>query len=131
MNWYLKVFKQYFDFRGRARRKEYWPFTLINAVILGIFMLLDFVIFGANFETGEGIILYPLYAIITFIPGLAVAIRRLHDTGKHGWYLFTAFVPFIGIFILIYYLAQDSERDSNRWGANPKKPEKVMIGQMA
>ena len=131
MTWYLKVFKQYFDFRGRARRKEYWMFTLINTLILLALMFIEFVVLGANPETGEGIIFYPLYTLITFIPGLAVSIRRLHDTGKRGWYLFTMFVPLIGVFILIYYLAQDSERDSNRWGANPKKPVRQMVRQPA
>ena len=131
MNWYLKVLKQYFDFRGRARRREYWMFTLINTLVTAGLALADLLLFGANFETGEGIILYPIYALLVFIPSLAVAIRRLHDTGRRGWYLFTFFVPILGPFIVIYYLVVDSEAEANRWGENPKKADRFVAGQLA
>ncbi|MEM9777168.1 MAG: DUF805 domain-containing protein [Chloroflexota bacterium] len=130
MNWYLKVLKQYFDFKGRARRKEYWMFTLFNLIILAALSVIDFAVLGADVETG-GMILYPLYALIVFIPSLAVGIRRLHDSGRSGWYMFTVFIPVIGSLVLIYFLVQDSEAGDNKWGPNPKKAPQILANQMA
>ena len=92
MNWYLKVLKQYADFNGRARRKEYWMFTLFNIIFGGIAIWLDnflgiafkgigYIIDQGNVDLSPGP-LYGIYALILFIPGLAIVIRRLHDIGN-------------------------------------------------
>ena len=125
MNWYLKVLKQYADFSGRARRKEYWMFTLFNMIIIFILMLV--MVAGIASESGGvsaiGMILYYGYALAVLIPSLAVCVRRLHDIGKSGWYYFLILIPFIGPFILIVWLCLDSQMGENKWGANPKEQD--------
>lgn len=84
MNWYLKVLRQYADFSGRARRKEYWMFFLFNMIFAIAAVVLDN-LFGIAFEDiGYGPI-YILYMLAVAIPGLALSVRRLHDVGKSGW----------------------------------------------
>lgn len=113
MNWYLEVLKKYAVFNGRARRKEYWMFVLFN-VIIGF--VLGFIegLFG-----GPGIIGL-LYSLAVLIPGIAVAVRRLHDTGRSGWWFLIAFVPIIGAIVLLVFMVQDSEPGQNQYGVNPK-----------
>ena len=119
MNWYLKVLKQYADFGGRARRKEYWMFALFNVIFAIAAMLLDN-LFGMTFgEIGYGPI-YSLYGLAVFIPGLAVTVRRLHDIGKSGWMILIALIPIIGSIWLLVLLVTDSESGTNKWGPNPK-----------
>jgi uncharacterized membrane protein YhaH (DUF805 family) len=120
MNWYLKVLKQYADFKGRARRKEYWMFILFNIIFGGIAMILDSV-FGIAIEgVGYGP-LYGVYALVLFIPGLAVVVRRLHDIGKSGWMLLITLIPLIGAIWLLVLLLTDSNPKENIYGANPKE----------
>ena len=120
MNWYLKVLKQYADFKGRARRKEYWMFILFNIIFGGIAMILDSV-FGIAIEgVGYGP-LYGVYAWVLFIPGLAVVVRRLHDIGKSGWMLLITLIPLIGAIWLLVLLLTDSNPEENLYGANPKE----------
>jgi uncharacterized membrane protein YhaH (DUF805 family) len=84
MKWYLKVLKQYADFNGRARRTEYWMYLLFNLIFAVIAAVLDNIL-GLKFtpEIPYGY-LYLLYALVTFLPGLAVSVRRLHDVDKAG-----------------------------------------------
>ena len=119
MNWYLKVLNQYADFSGRARRKEYWMFALVNAIIAIIVMVIDNLLGMADETIGYGP-LYGLYTLAMFIPGLAVAVRRLHDIGKSGWMLLIAFLPFIGAIWLIVLLVKDSNSGENKYGQSPK-----------
>ena len=120
MNYYLKVLKQYSDFKGRARRKEYWMFTIFNIIFGGIAMTLDSV-FGIAIEgVGYGP-LYGIYALVLFIPGLAVAVRRLHDIGKSGWMLLITLIPLIGVIWLLVLLLTDSNSEENLYGANPNE----------
>lgn len=82
MEWYLKVMKQYADFNGRARRKEYWMFLLFNIIFALVAMLVDNLLgMRINEQIPYGY-LYLLYGLATFIPGIAVGVRRLHDVGK-------------------------------------------------
>ena len=120
MNWYLKVLKQYADFNGRARRKEYWMFFLFNMIFAFVAAILDNVIGTASPELGDGI-LYGLYALALFIPGLAVGVRRLHDVGKSGWMMFIALIPLIGAIWLIVLMVTDSNPGENQYGENPKE----------
>ncbi|MEO6155645.1 MAG: DUF805 domain-containing protein [Thermomonas sp.] len=119
MEWYLKVLKNYVGFSGRARRKEYWMFTLFNIIAAVIAMILDNVL-GLNFQgMGYGPI-YALYGLAVLLPGLAVSIRRLHDTDRSGWWLLLGLIPLIGAIILIVWLATDGTAGDNRFGSNPK-----------
>ena len=111
------------DFNGRARRKEYWMWTLYCTIILLISMALDN-LFGLTFEflgqdLGYGW-LYLIFGIIQFIPGLAVVVRRLHDVGKSGWYYLIILIPLIGFIWILVLLCTDGVKEENKWGTNPK-----------
>lgn len=120
MNWYLKVLKQYADFSGRARRKEYWMFALFNLIFLLVATILDN-IFGLTL--GERIygVHYFLYALVVLIPGLAVCVRRLHDVGKSGWMFLIILIPIIGSIWLLVLEVTDSMPGENQYGPNPKE----------
>lgn len=120
MNWYLKALKQYADFKGRARRKEYWMFILFNIIFAFLAALIDNIVGTASPELGYGIF-YGIYALAVLIPSLAVIVRRLHDVGKSGWMYFIVLIPIIGAIWFIILMVKDSEPGSNKWGDNPKK----------
>ena len=118
MEWYLKVLNQYTDFQGRARRKEYWMFTLVSTGISIILMIIDYFIGIKIWDTG---LLYLLYGLGVFIPTIAVGIRRLHDIGKSGWMMLVILIPIAGFIWLIVLFAADSQKGSNDWGQCPKE----------
>lgn len=120
INWYKKVvFENYANFSGRARRSEYWYYTLMNIIIAVVMMILDKTL-GTNFDPLPYGYLYMIYALAVLVPGLAVVVRRLHDVGKSGWFFFVALIPLVGPIWLLVLLCTDSE-DDNHWGENPKK----------
>ena len=112
MNWYLAVLKKYADFSGRARRKEFWMFVLFNFIIAVVLGVVDSMI-GVP-------VLGLIYTLGVLIPSLAVGARRLHDIGKTGWWQLIAFVPFIGVIVLIIFFVMDSNPGDNQYGPNPK-----------
>ena len=121
MYWYLKCLKQYADFNGRARRKEYWMFALFNFIFIFITSILDFII-GLNNLIFVGIgPFYFLYTIAVIVPGLAVGIRRLHDVGKSGWYILLALIPIIGWIWVFVLFVTDSQEGENEYGPDPKE----------
>lgn len=123
MKWYIKVLKQYTDFEGRARRKEYWMFTLVNFLIMMALQALLFMAAGMNPESTLGLFLsgiLGIYALGVFIPSLAVTVRRLHDTNRSGWWIFISLIPVIGAIVLLVFLVQDSQPGTNQYGENPK-----------
>ncbi|MDO9168600.1 MAG: DUF805 domain-containing protein [Methylobacter sp.] len=119
MNWYLDVLKKYAVFNGRARRKEYWFFFLFNIIISMILSAIDGLTGSFNPETGVGL-LGGIYTIAVLIPSIAVSVRRLHDTGRSGWWLLVGLIPLIGTLICFIFMVQDSESSENEYGANPK-----------
>ena len=125
MNWYLKVLKQYADFSGRARRKEYWMFILFNLIFAVVAMVLDNMLGIAWESIGYGPI-YALYGLAVLIPGLALIVRRLHDIGKSGWMFLVAFIPIAGAIWIIVLMCTDSQPGANKWGENPKHDELQM-----
>ena len=122
MYWYLKVIKEYANFKGRARRKEYWMFLVFNMLFAIVALIIDNVAGIAQRELGVGPI-YLLYAIFSFIPSLAVVSRRLHDTGKSGWMVLVSLIPFIGGIWLLVLLATEGDAKVNEYGQDPKNPE--------
>ncbi len=112
--WYVKPFEKFIEFSGRSRRKEFWTFVLVNLGISIVLNALDGVIglFG---------IIATLFSLAILIPSIAVGVRRLHDTGRTGWWLLLGFIPLIGLIVLIYFYVQDSEPGSNQYGPNPKE----------
>jgi uncharacterized membrane protein YhaH (DUF805 family) len=120
MQWYLKVLRQYVDFNGRARRTEYWMFALFTIIISIVLGLLDLML-GLTFVEGTtsgwlGLI----YGLATLLPSLGVGVRRLHDTGRSGWWLLIGLVPLVGAIVLIVFLAQPGNPGSNAYGPDPK-----------
>lgn len=119
MNWYIDVLKKYAVFSGRARRKEYWFFFLFNLIISIILGVIDNATGTFDPETGVGI-LGTIYLLAVLIPAIAVTVRRLHDTGRTGWWILISFIPLIGAIVLLVFLVFDSEPESNQYGPNPK-----------
>lgn len=119
MNWYLEVLKKYAVFSGRARRKEYWYFTLFSTLISLALALIDSQLGTFNSEAGTGL-LGGLYSLAVLIPGIAVSVRRLHDTDHSGWWLFLALVPCIGAIVLFVFTVTDSTPGTNEYGPSPK-----------
>ena len=120
MNWYLEVLKKYAVFSGRARRKEYWFFVLFNLIISLVLTFIDSALGTLNEETGYGL-LSGVYSLAVLIPSLAVAVRRLHDTGRTGWWLLIGLIPLIGLIVLLIFFVQDSKPGDNEYGPNPKE----------
>ena len=120
MNWYLKCLKQYADFSGRARRQEYWMFVLFNMIFAIVAIIIDNVVGTESPELGYGVF-NGLYTLAVFIPGVAVAVRRLHDVGKSGWMFFIGLIPLVGTIWLLVLMVKDSQQGTNKWGENPKE----------
>jgi len=110
-----KCFNNYATFSGRARRSEYWWFALF-AVIVGV------VLEGLLAATKSPIfgILFAVFWLAIIIPTLAVTVRRLHDTGRSGWWYFIILVPFIGGLVLFVFTLMDSQPQQNQFGPSPK-----------
>jgi uncharacterized membrane protein YhaH (DUF805 family) len=114
MNWYLKVIKQYANFSGRARRTEYWMFTLINTLIsIGLMIITQFVDQRLS-------VLNVIYSLALLIPALAVIVRRLHDVNKSGWMYLLMLLPIIGWIWILVLLFTEGTRGENKYGVDPK-----------
>ena len=115
IDWFKKGLRNYTNFSGRARRKEYWYFSLVHSILIVTAMIVDYIIFGS--ETG---LFYVVVMLGLFIPSVSVAIRRLHDTSRSGWWMLLAFIPLIGSIILLVFLATDTKLETNKWGLPAK-----------
>ena len=114
MKWYFKCCT---DFSGRASRKEYWSFVLVNDVCIAYIILVIVELIELTYY-------WPyVYTLALFIPPLAVGVRRLHDVGKSGWMYLIALIPIVGWIWLIVLFCTDSQKGSNKWGNNPKESE--------
>ena len=132
--WSESFTKHYADFSGRARRSEYWGTALFNVIaqiVLSVVLVAVLVIWFSSTEMNADVSVVrlslimikavrSLYNLIWLLPGLAVAVRRLHDIGKSGLNVLWVFLPIIGWIMLLYWFCQDSELGENKWGANPK-----------
>jgi len=119
MNWYLGVLKKYAVFDGRARRKEYWFFFLFTIIVSVILAIIDNLTGTYSAQAHLGL-LGGLYALGTLLPGIGVTIRRLHDTGRTGWWILIAFVPIVGGIILLIFMVLDGNPGENKYGPDPK-----------
>lgn len=109
---------KYVDFKGRARRSEYWYFTLFTFLVGVVTSIIDSVI-GTDYGTTSGGLVNTVASLALFLPGLAVGVRRLHDTGRSGWWILIGIIPIIGWIVLIVWFCTDSKPD-NQYGPNPK-----------
>ena len=119
MSWYLKVLKNYVNFNGRARRKEYWMFILFNMIFSYAFTFLDMSMGLLSPGTGIGVFSM-LYMFALILPSLAVSVRRLHDVGKSGWMLLLMFIPVIGWLWIFILSVSEGESVENKYGLDPK-----------
>ena len=119
MSWWLTAMKKYVDFSGRARRKEYWMFILFNIIFGVVAIVLDIMLGMANEDLGIGLF-YTLFSLAILLPTWSVTVRRLHDIGKSGWWIFISLIPFIGGLWLFILTVLDGQPDANRYGVNPK-----------
>ena len=108
---------KYVVFSGRARRSEYWWFVLFTFLVNLVASIVDAVL-GTGYDSGSGLIA-TLTSLALLLPGIAVAIRRLHDTSRTGWWILIGLIPIIGWIILIVFYVQDSHGD-NKYGPSPK-----------
>ncbi len=113
--WQQVVLQNYANFKGRARRSEYWHYMLANVIAYVVLSILTRAsgIFG---------LLLGVYWLAMIIPGLAVTIRRLHDTDKSGWFILVSLIPFVGTIVLLVFLFADSKAGTNNWGTSTKYP---------
>jgi uncharacterized membrane protein YhaH (DUF805 family) len=113
MNWYVEVLKKYAVFNGRARRKEYWMFTLFDALITIVLSTVDGII-------GTGALVL-IYALATLVPTLGVTVRRLHDTDRSGWWILIGIIPLVGFIVELVFVATEGTAGQNKYGVNPKE----------
>lgn len=131
MNWMLLPYRRYFEFSGRSRRREYWMFVLFYVLV---FVLLG-AAFGSNDLTvapvgfgfssrlvGGGGVIGNIFALASFIPALALSVRRLHDQGRSGWMLLLGLIPLFGGFVLLVFMCLEGTRGPNQYGPDPKDP---------
>jgi uncharacterized membrane protein YhaH (DUF805 family) len=111
------AFQNYFNFQTRSRRSEYWYFTLFLILLSIATELADLFLFDN--AAGEFGPLYGISSLVTFIPSLAVSVRRLHDIERSGWYLLLALIPIVGWIVLIYWVCQPGTSGQNRFGEDP------------
>jgi uncharacterized membrane protein YhaH (DUF805 family) len=108
MKWYLTVLKKYAVFQGRARRSEYWYFTLFSFIVTIILLVIG------NYMGSE--LLYNLYSLAVLVPSIAVAVRRMHDVNKSGWFIL---IPIYNLILC----CTDGTEGPNQYGSDPKRPE--------
>jgi uncharacterized membrane protein YhaH (DUF805 family) len=111
MNHYINVFKKFLEFNGRSSRAEYWYFVLFNFIVAIALGVIDSMITGG--------MIAGLYSLVVFIPGLAVAVRRLHDTDRSAWWILISLVPLVGFVVLIIFFVQGGSEGDNKYGPNP------------
>lgn len=110
-NTYSNVWKKYSQFTGRAAREEYWVFHILNLIAFSVLT--------------RGLFLGLPLALAAFIPGLAVGIRRMHDTNRSGWVLLLGLIPFAGWAVLLVFAIQEGTRGDNQYGPDPLLKEPV------
>ena len=148
MHWAILPYRRYFDFSGRSRRMELW-FHYLFYYIVTIILFAPFLseLFSLAFEIGQrganvpiddgpfdtfgplswaGLIVWLIFALVSFIPGLAVTVRRFHDVGMSGWVYVALYIAniFFGIVFLVIFVIcfLPSNEGANKWGRNPKDP---------
>ncbi|MDB5045812.1 MAG: hypothetical protein JWQ08_1862 [Deinococcus sp.] len=129
MNDFLTAFNKYSEVSGRSRRREYWMYTLVATVIA---VVLDFFDRAFDLKLGHGEaavgMVGSIFSLITLIPTVTLGIRRLHDTGRSGWWVFIVLIPVAGWIAYFIFSITDSQPGANTWGPNPKGNAPVQSG---
>jgi len=111
MEYFIGALKKYADFEGRATRKEYWMFILFYLILYVVLVVID--------SSMESLLLSTIFSLGLLVPSISVAARRLHDTGRSGWWQLISLIPIIGTIVVIIFLVQDSHEE-NKYGPKPK-----------
>lgn len=139
LEWMLLPYKRYVDFSGRSRRKEYWMFALFFAIVYAICFALMFSggFGGIDPVTGEptgfgglamvGVGLLVIFVLGSFLPALAVQVRRFHDQDKSGWFVLLNFIPYVGGIVVLVFMCLEGTKGPNRFGPDPKDPAGVEV----
>lgn len=128
INAYKNFWKNYANFSGRSRRADYWWAMLCQAIVGGVLGILMTIMVTAAIvqETPMGafgiliVIVYVVFALASIVPGLSVIVRRLHDTGRAGWWFFITFVPAVGSIVLFVFMLLEGTAGENQYGPDPK-----------
>ena len=134
MNLMFQPLRKYADFQGRARRSEFWLFWLFCFVVGFVLQMVGGMMGGAAdpsnpmamYSSPAGIVLL-LFWLAVLIPSIAVAVRRLHDTNRSGWWLLIALIPFIGALVLLVFYVLPGTVGSNKFGEDPKGGEAAAV----
>ena len=120
----IAAFENYANFKGRARRKEYWYFTLVNVLIMMAIFGSAEVFFEGGMDDPNEIFLgiFGVYFLIMLIPTIAVTVRRLHDINKSGWFYLVSFIPYAGGIWMLVLTVTEGTRGTNKYGPDPKRP---------
>ncbi|MDO4431142.1 MAG: DUF805 domain-containing protein [Lonepinella koalarum] len=122
IQYFVGNFKNYINFKGRARRKEFWFFSLFYFLIyLGLSIIEG--VFSMLLRTHYIGVLPLLFGLASIIPSLGLSFRRLHDTDRSAWWLLLHLIPLIGSIVIIIFCCLDSQAGENRYGANPKEQD--------
>jgi len=115
---------KYATFKGRSRRSDYWWIQLFLVLTNLAVAAIDLALMNGDVErfiaNGGGGIVSLVWILVTIVPALAVLVRRLHDSGKSGWWVLIGFVPLVGAIVLLVFTVLDSDRGENKHGASPK-----------
>ena len=111
MRFFIEAYKQYAVFQGRVNRQRYWMFVLFYTIIA-----IALSVIGILVSTG---LLAGLFALASLLPAIAITARRLHDTGKSGWWQLISLIPLIGGIVLIYFLVKQGMHGENQFGLDP------------
>lgn len=115
---------RFYDFRGRSTRTEFWMYWMMMFTVLVVLAVLHLVSIGPEGpRAGAAGALYTamtVISVVTFIPSVAVTVRRFHDQGRSGWVILTAFIPFVGSLVLLAFMMVPGTEGENRWGYDPR-----------
>jgi uncharacterized membrane protein YhaH (DUF805 family) len=121
MNGYQSAMSKYFVFQGRSSRSEYWVFVFVY-ILIGIAAQILDMFLGTYSPGGEVGLVGALVGLVHLIPSIAVAVRRLHDTDRTGWWLLIILVPLVGFIVLLIFFVLPSTPGKNRFGPPPVDP---------
>ena len=118
MDGYATAMLRFFEISGRSKRYEYWMFTLFYLIFGAIAAAIDVRLLHHPLSEGSGVA-GGIVALVHFIPSITVAIRRLHDTDRSGWWLLIGLIPLIGAIVLLVFFVSEGTRGANQYGDDP------------
>jgi uncharacterized membrane protein YhaH (DUF805 family) len=122
MNDFIIPYRRYVDFEGRSSRKEFWYFVLFYLIVSAVLTILDRTFFSSALGTNGSAIdpLTSIFGIVSLIPNLSVSVRRLHDTGRSGWWVLLWLIPLVGWIPLLIWYCQKGHPAANAFGEAPE-----------